>query len=146
MLPQVLVTAHLIAVLFLVGLSWTVAVVVYPSFAEAGRGGSWTAFHAAHSRRMTLVVATPWAVQGVAVAGLLLDRPEGVPFGWVLGAAVAGAATVLLTVFGAVPLHTRLGGGFDRSLHRRLERSHVWRTLAWTLAGVVAVVMQVLSR
>jgi hypothetical protein len=139
-LPQLLLTAHLVAVLFLVGLSWTVAVVVYPGFAEVGDG--WTRFHAAHSRRMTLVVAPPWAVQGVTVLGLLLDRPAGVPLGWVLVAGAAGAATVLLTVLGAVPMHTRLGAGFDRALHRRLERSHAWRTLAWTVAGAAAVVMQ----
>ncbi|MDQ1634755.1 MAG: hypothetical protein QOJ32_1564 [Frankiaceae bacterium] len=145
MLPQLLVTAHLIAVLFLTGLSWTVAVVVYPGFAQVGAGSTWTAFHAAHSRRMTLVVGPPWAVQGLAVAGLLLDRPDDVPLVWVLVAGVAGAATVLLTVFGAVPLHAQLGDGFDVGVHRRLERSHAWRTLAWTVAGVAAVVMQVLS-
>jgi hypothetical protein len=143
--PQLLVTAHLIAVLFLVGLSWTVAVVVYPGFAEAAAGGAWTAFHAAHSRRIAVAVGPAWAVQGLTVAGLLLERPAGVPLGWILLAAAAAAATVLVTVRGAVPLHARLGDGFDRGLHRQLQRSHAWRTLAWTVAGVAAVAMQLLD-
>ncbi len=145
MFPELLLTAHLVAVLFLVGLSWTVALVVYPGFVQAAAGGAWTAFHAAHSRRITLAVAPAWAVEGLTVAGLLLERPAGVPFGWILLAAAAGAMTVLVTALGAVPLHTRLGDGFDHALHRRLERTHALRTLAWTVAGVAAVAMQLLG-
>jgi hypothetical protein len=40
-----------------------------------------------------------------------------------------------------VPLHQRLGGGFDVDLHRRLKRSHAWRTLAWTVAAVAGLAM-----
>jgi hypothetical protein len=134
-LADVLVVAHAAASLFLAGLSWTVAVVVYPGFAEAGRGPQWGAFHAAHSRRITWVVGPPWAVEGLTVAGLLVTRPDGVPLWLVLLAGAAGAATVALTVLSAVPLHERLGPGFDHRLHRRLQRSHAWRTLAWSVAA-----------
>lgn len=142
-LAELLLYAHAAAVLFLAGLSWTVAVVVYPGFAEAA-GDDWSAFHTAHTRRITWVVGPPWAVQGLTVAGLLLTRPNGVPLGLVLLAAASAAATVALTVFAAVPLHERLGEGFDVVLHRRLLRSHWWRTAAWTVAAGAGLAMLVL--
>lgn len=141
MLTDVLVVAHATSVLFLAGLAWTVTVVVYPGFVEAGRGESWSEFHAAHSRRITYVVTPPWAVQGVTVLGLLFARPDGVPLWLVLLAGLAAAGTVLQTFLGAVPVHERLGEGFDRRLHRRLVRADAWRTGAWTVGAVLGVVM-----
>lgn len=138
---EVLVVAHAAAALFLAGLSWTVAVVVYPGFAQVGPSAAWASFHAAHSRRITLVVAPPWAVQGLAVAGLLVDQPAGVPLWLVLVAGVAAATTVATTVVGAVPVHTRLGAGFDPLLLRRLLRWHAVRTAAWTASAVLGVAM-----
>ncbi len=145
-MAEVLVVAHAVATLLLAGLSWTVAVVVYPGFAETGPSDCWRAVHDAHSRRMSIAVAPAWAVEGLTVAGLLLHRPAGVPLALVLLAAVAAAATVVLTVFGAVPLHVKLGQGYDPQLLRRLKMSHAWRTLAWTVAAATGMVMLLLSR
>lgn len=141
MLADVLVVAHAVSALFLAGLAWTVTVVVYPGFTEAGKGPSWAAFHAAHSRRITYVVTPPWAVQGITVVGLLLARPAGVPLWLVVLAGLAAAITVLETFLGAVPVHQRLGEGFDRRLHRRLVRADAWRTGAWSVAAVLGLVM-----
>jgi hypothetical protein len=143
--PDVLVVAYIVAAVFLTGLSWTVAVVVYPGFAEVGPSAAWPRFHAAHSRRITFVVAPPWAVQGLTVLGLLLDRPARVPFWLVLLTGLFAAATVLTTVVGAVPLHTRLVT-FDPMLLRRLLRWHAARTGAWTASAACGVVMLVLAR
>lgn len=141
MLADVLVVAHAVAVLFLAGLAWTVTVVVYPGFVQVGRAPSWTEFHTAHSRRITYLVAPPWAVQGVTVVGLLFARPDGVSLWLVLLAGFAAAVTVLETFLGAVPVHQRLGAGFDRRLHRRLVRADGWRTAAWTVAAGLGLVM-----
>lgn len=143
MLADLLVVAHAVAVLFLAGFAWTVTVVVYPGFVEAGRTAAWPDFHAAHSRRITYLVAPPWAVQGITLVGLLVTRPDGVPLGLVLLAGVAAAVTVLETFLGAVPVHQRLGSGFDRRLHRRLVRADAWRTGAWTVSAVLGVVLLV---
>lgn len=143
MLADLLLVAHAASVLFLAGLAWTVTVVVYPGFAGVGRTPAWPAFHAAHSRRITYVVGPPWAVQGMTVLGLLVTRPDGVGLGLVLLAGVAAVASVAWTALGAVPVHTRLGDGFDRRLHRLLLRANAWRTGAWTLAAGVALVMLV---
>jgi hypothetical protein len=141
----VLVVSQAVAAVFLAGLSWTVAVVVYPGFAEVG-SRSWTAFHAAHSRRIALLVGPPWAVQGLTVLGLLLDRPDGVPLWLVLLIGAAVATTVVTTIVGAVPIHERLGNGFDPALLRGLLRWHAFRTAAWTLAAGCGVAMAVLAQ
>lgn len=141
---DVLAVGHAVAALFLTGLSWTVAVVVYPGFAEVGRSDVWPRFHAAHSRRITWVVGPPWAVQGLTVLGLLLTRPDGVPLWLVLLGGVFAAATVATTVVGAVPVHVRLAE-FDPTLLRRLLRWHAVRTVAWTASAACGVAMLVLA-
>jgi hypothetical protein len=141
---DVLVVAHAIAAVFLTGLSWTVALVVYPGFAEVGPTEAWPRFHAAHSRRITLAVGPPWAVQGLTMLGLLIDRPADDPLWLVLLTAVAAAATVVTTVVGAVPIHTRLAT-FDPLLLRRLLRWHAARTLAWTASAAGGVALLVLA-
>jgi hypothetical protein len=36
-----------------------------------------------------------------------------------------------------IPLHHKLGVGFDADVHGRLVTSNWWRTAAWTLRGVL---------
>jgi hypothetical protein len=142
-LADLLTVGNAVATVFLTGLSWTIAVVVYPGFAEVGPTAAWSRFHDAHSRRISYVVGLPWAVQGVTGIGLLFDRPAGVPLWLVLLAGVAAAATVATTVVGAVPVHERLGHGFDPALLRSLLRWHWLRTVAWTLsAGCGVAILQ----
>ena len=45
----------------------------------------------------------------------------------------------LSTALIQVPLHQRLGGGFDAEVHSRLVTSNWIRTVAWTLRGLLAV-------
>jgi hypothetical protein len=142
---EVLVVAHAATTLFLAGLSWTVAIVVYPGFSLVADQSGWPAFHAAHSRRISFVVGPPWVVQGAAVAGLLAFRPSGVPLWLVLAAAAAGLATVGTTVIGAVPLHSRLGDAPDPQMLRRLRRWHWWRTVAWTVSAALGLTMLLLA-
>ena len=104
--------AHAVATCLLAGVVWVVQLVVYPGFLAVGPTSAWPAFHASHSRGMTLVVAVPWAVEGAALAVLLLRRPAGVPTWLVLLAAALGLATVVVTLGVSVPLHERLGAGF----------------------------------
>jgi hypothetical protein len=132
-----LLVVHALAVAFLTGLSWVVQVVVYPSFRVVGPTAAWPAFHAAHSRGLVRAVGLPWAVQGVTLAALLVDRPDGVPPALALLAGALGAATVALTVLGAVPQHQRLTA-YDDEPVRTLLVVHAWRTAAWTAGLVVA--------
>ncbi len=142
---MLLLTVHAAAVWVLLGLSTTVQRVVYPAFAHVGPTSAWAAAHALHLRRISQVVALPWLVQGVTTAALLLlSRPAGVPL-WLVGlTAVLAAATVGLTVLGAVPAHDRLAS-YDEQTLARLLRASAWRTAAWAGGSVCAATMLVLA-
>lgn len=141
---MLLLLAHAAAVCALAGMVWTVQLVVYPAFLLVGpplaHTPAWAAFHEAHSRGITVAVGAPWAVQGVTCALLLVDRPAGVPLVLALLAGALGLATVVLTLAVQVPLHTRLGQGYDEALARRLLRTNRARVAVWTAAAVVALV------
>ena len=130
-----LLLVHLTATAVLTGLVWVVQLVVYPSFRLVGGGPSWPAFHAAHSRAVVVAVGPPWAVQGVTVAALLVRDGPG-PLLLLTGA--LALATVVVTVTVSVPLHTRLGRGYDDALARRLVATNWLRTAAWSAGTVCA--------
>lgn len=125
-----LMAANLALTGCMTGLIWFVQIVHYPLMWQ-DLGPSFPAWHAAHTRRTTCVVA-PLMFLEMLVAGMLAVRPGDV------GAPVASAALALLAVAWAstfmiqVPLHGRLSHGFDPEAHRALCRSNWIRTLAWT--------------
>ena len=136
-----LLLAHAAATCALAGLVWVVQLVVYPAFLTVGPTAAWAVHHQAHSRAMGLAVMVPWAVHGVTCALLLLRRPDGVPLPLVLAAGALGLVTVVVTVAVSVPLHTRLGAGYDPALAQRLIATNWWRTAAWTGSAAVALAM-----
>ena len=138
---DVLLLVHAVATAWLAGLVWTVQLVVYPGFGEVGRTSAWTAVHEAHTRRMTLAVAPPWAVQGLVLAALLLRRPDDVPLGLLAAAAVLAAGPVVVTALVSVPMHVRLEHGWDDAAWRRLVRTNWLRTATWTAGAVVAALL-----
>jgi hypothetical protein len=138
------VVAHAVATLVLVGVIWTIQVVHYPLFAAVGADG-FVAYEAAHSTRITALIALPWAVQGLTTIILLVAPPAGVPRWLVWLAAVLAALPVLVTVTMSVPAHQQLAGGFDVAAHARLVTTNWLRTVAWSAHGVVATVLLVLT-
>jgi hypothetical protein len=123
-----LLVAHAVATCWLAGLVWTVQLVVYPAFARVGPGPGWASAHQQHSDRMVLAVGPPWAVQGLALLLLLLRRPDGVPLLLLAAAGVLAAVPVAVTVLVSVPMHVRLGRGWDDDAWRRLLRTNWLRT------------------
>lgn len=111
------------------GFQLTVDRVVYPALAEVGRE-PWARSHAAHSRRITPVVAAIYPALVLVVAWQLLAHP-GVAAGWV--AAAGGLLAVVTTALVAAPTHGRLGRdvteGERQRLLRRLARADHVRTL-----------------
>lgn len=121
----------------MVGVIWMVQLVQYPGFLRVG-AGDFSAFHAFHSERISLVVGPLMAIEGLAALWLLVQRPAGVSFGVAaLGAALLAVA-LLTTLFVSVPLHGRLANGFDAEAVRRLVATNWIRTAAWTARGAVA--------
>jgi len=136
------VLAHLVSTLVLVGIIWTVQLVHYPLMALVPPD-RFVAYESAHAPRMAAVVMLPWSVQGVTTAWLLVAPPVGVPFTLVLAAAVAASVPVLVTIAASVPAHTRLASGFDAGVHRRLVTTNWLRTAAWTMHGAIALAIAV---
>lgn len=140
-----LLALHAAAAWCMTGIGWTIHVVHYPlfGFVDPAR---WEGFHAQHSRRISTVVAIPWAAQGVTTAALLLGRPEGVSWVLVVAIAICAALTVVATLALAVPVHQRLASGPDPVLARRLVTTGWVRTLAWTAdAGLATVALLLIS-
>jgi len=131
---RVALLVQLATTLPLAGLTWLVQIVSYPLFARVG-AEEFPAYHAAHSRLITFVVAPLMFFElAAAVAGLhFLDASLPLEFAW-LGAALA-ISVWLLTLFVSVPQHRVLAQRFDARAHRLLVSTNWLRTIAWTLRG-----------
>jgi hypothetical protein len=121
---------------YLTGLSWTVGLVVYPSFSKVGPD-RWAAFHRQHMRQITWAVGPAWALQGLALVWWLLDAPTGT-LGWAAGAGACAVGTVVLTVAVAVQRHQELERGFDEATATSLLRTHHVRSVLWTASALLA--------
>lgn len=110
-------TALLAATALHAGFQAVVTVVVYPALSEV-RPEAWASAHAAHSRRITYLVAPLYAVVAAACVWALLTQP------WSAGTVVAllgNAVAAGLTAASAAPTHGRLGReGREDPLVRRL--------------------------
>ena len=140
-LDELLLWAHAASTAGLAGLAWVVQLVVYPAFLVTGPTPVWPQVHADHTRRTGLVVALPWAVQGLTLAALLVRRPDDLPLALLLLTGVLAATTVAVTVVSSVPLHTRLAQGYDEALARRLIATNWLRTAAWTAGAACALTL-----
>lgn len=133
--PSVLLF-HLLLTCALLGLVWTVQVVIYPGLAGVGRE-AFPAWHAAYTTRIGWLVGPLM----LAEAGSAL---------WLLGQGLRSPAFLLSvgllalvwlsTALVQVPLHQRLAQGFDATAQQRLVRTNWLRTAAWTLRAVCLLV------
>jgi len=124
------------------GFQAVVTVVVYPALADAGRSapGTWAVVHAAHSRRVGVLVAPVYLVVLATWAWVFAAvplTPALVVSG--VGSAVAGLTTAAV----AAPTHARLGReGPAAGLLARLLAADRVRCVGAVLA-LVAVVLAV---
>ena len=105
------------------GFQLVVTAVVYPALADVP-ADRWEEAHAAHSRRITWVVAPLYAAVAGGCAWSLRSRPVAAPVAVALaGHAVAAGTTALV----AAPTHGRLGrdGGRPELLRRLLRADRV---------------------
>lgn len=142
-MPPVLVV-HLMTVCAYAGFQWTVRVVVYPQFSRVP-ASDFPAYEAAHQRRLSFVVGPLFAALVVTTALLLVLRPPTVPW-W----AAAGSAALLVIVLGttaglAVPLHRRLGAGWDIDAHTALVRADGVRVAAASANVVLVAALALLA-
>lgn len=142
----ILALVHVVATWFMVGLIWTIHFVHYPLFAFVGED-TYVAFQAEHVERIGRILLVPWAIEGGCVAILLFlvmrgqHRRLALP---VIIGAVAMAVILGISGFLSAPAHGELADGFDAAVHSDLMLADLFRTLAWTLRGVIAVWIVVL--
>lgn len=132
--------AHLGATLAMVGLIWVVQLVHYPLFAQVG-ADTFGAYHTAHTRQITWIVAPTMGIELVTGGALVAVPPSGVP-----SAALWLGFALLLVVWGStaliqMPLHARLARGFDMLLIERLVATNWLRTLAWSARAALVLWM-----
>ena len=112
------------------GFQGVVTVVVYPALAAPAVAGDWQVVHAAHSRRIVLLVAPLYLIVAAVCVWTLAVGPRG---GWTLVALAGHAVAAGVTAVSAAPSHGRLGrdGRTDREL------AHLLTADRWRLAATV---------
>ncbi|WP_448638939.1 DUF1772 domain-containing protein [Geodermatophilus sp. URMC 63] len=138
-----LLVVHLALTAAYAGFQWTVRALVYPQFAGVP-AAAFPAYERAHQRRVSRVVGPLFAGQAGTTLWLLAARPGRVPLAPVLAGAACLAVVLGVTALLAVPLHRRLGEGWDAGAHRRLLRVDTVRAVAAT-AGTLAAAWLVLT-
>jgi len=119
---------------YLVGLSVTVGLVTYPSFARVGEV-DWARFHDHHSVRISWAVGGAWAAQVLGLVWWLGRGNAGIAY-WIT--ALAAVAAIAITLLVAVPVHHQLSHARSASVLARLRRVHAVRTACWLVAAVAA--------
>jgi hypothetical protein len=137
---EVVLVANLVATLVMVGVIWFVQIVHYPLLAIVPiDSASSTAL--IHQRRTAFVVGLPMAVEGFSTLALLGAAPTEVWWWmpWMGGVllAVALGSTVLLSV----PRHAEMAQNPTPEVGRALVRTNWPRTIAWSLRGVLGIIM-----
>jgi hypothetical protein len=139
-LPQLLLTTHLAATLFMTGLIWFVQIVHYPLFSMVSRS-AFPDYEVRHTALTTWIVAPPMLVELVTAVLLFGVRPVNVSTrDLTLGLALL-AVTWFSTALLQVPYHEALKRGFDAAAHRRLVSTNWVRTVAWSLRGLLVLKM-----
>ncbi len=134
-----LLAAQAAATLVMVGVIWMCQVAHYPLLGDVG--SALPQYQERNVRLTTRVVGLPMLVELATVIALLIWRPAAIP----LWSALLGAALLVViwaaTVLFSVPMHGRLGHGYDPAAHRRLVTTNWIRTLAWSARGVLVLWM-----
>lgn len=142
----ILALVHLVATWFMVGLIWTIHFVHYPLFSFVGES-EYRDYQAEHVERIGRVLLVPWAIEGVCLAALLILILRGHYRKLALPVLIgAGAMAIILGIsaFFSAPAHGKLADGFDAAVHSDLMLADLFRTLAWTVRGAIAVWIVVL--
>jgi hypothetical protein len=126
---------ELFSTLMLAGLIWTIQIVHYPLLARVG-ADVFIAYEREHCTRITWVVAPLMFLEltsNLALAYLSGWDPN------VCGRLGLVFIIWFSTAFIQVPLHRRLGAGYDASAIRSLVRTNWIRTAAWSARATILV-------
>jgi len=140
-LIKLILMAHAGATWFMVGLIWFVQIVHYPLMGVVP-ADAFPAYERAHQRRTTWVVGIVMLIEVSAAILLALVPHEpilGMPMRWI---GLAFLVLIWVSTFAVqVPFHGRLASGFDRAVWSGLVATNWLRTIAWTVRGIVALLL-----
>jgi len=122
------------------GLIWFVQVVHYPLFSFIGRE-HFDEYERLHQVRTTWVVAPLMSIEALTASLILVSdlTPADRTLAWV--GWILLLVIWLSTAFLQVPLHRRLATVYDSQAAARLASSNWVRTIAWTLRGLIALML-----
>jgi hypothetical protein len=132
----IVVSIHLVATFYMLGLIWLVQIVHYPLLAKVGKE-YFIAYEQAHTQWITPVVAIPMFAELFTGLFLLADKPAWLPQWANILSILLIAAVWLSTIFIQVPLHNQLLNGFNQAAHFWLVTTNWIRTAAWTLRSIL---------
>lgn len=131
--------AHAAATWMMVGIIWFVQLNAYPIMGRVGPG-EFPAYERCHQMRTAFAVIPPMLVELLASILLVIVPPAGGRVLPLIGLVMVGAIWAS-TFLVQVPLHERLGQGFDAGVHARLVRGNWVRTALWSARGVLALLL-----
>lgn len=136
---RLILLAQFAATMFMVGLIWFVQIVHYPLYANVGRE-PFPEYEALHNRLTTWVVGPAMLIEMLSALIFLKYAPnESTSLAWIgLGLLVViWVSTATLSV----PAHDVLTAGFAADAWQKLVSTNWIRTIAWTLRGVILMVI-----
>ncbi|MCS6834917.1 MAG: hypothetical protein NZ750_02735 [Anaerolineae bacterium] len=137
---KLVLLGHTASTLYMMGAIWVIQAVHYNLFNLVGRE-AFPSYHSAHVTMITPIVGLPMLLEALTAFLLLIDPPPGVPSLLLLiGLGLVGLVW-LMTMMVQVPLHNALAFGFDQARYEALVASNWVRTIAWTLRGLLALVI-----
>lgn len=116
---------------FMTGLIWFVQVVHYPLMASVG-WDRFSTYSQQHQARTTWVVAGPMLTEACLTIWTVVSNPQLIQKPWYIASSLLLVAIWASTAFLQVPLHQKLGLGFDEHRIHKLVRTNWIRTIAWT--------------
>ena len=136
---KLMLLTHVFATLFMVGLIWFVQIVHYPLYSSVGRE-HFPEYEALHNRLTTWVVGPAMIVEMVTAVTLLRYSPNSSALLVWIGLALL-AVIWLSTATLSVPAHNALTVEFSATAYRKLVSTNWIRTLAWSMRGLIVMVM-----
>ena len=140
MIDLIIFLVHVSSTLIMFGIIWFVQLAHYPLLGYIGRK-EFVGYEKAYVQKIM-----PYAILVLSaelITGILLVwiKPLNISFVQVLSGLILLAVIWLSTWVIQVPLHKKLGFGFDKKSHDLLVKSNWVRTGAWTLRAFLVIWM-----
>lgn len=136
---KLILLAQVFSTCFMIGLIWFVQIVHYPLYAKVGRE-QFPEYEALHNRLTTWVVGPAMLAEMVTALALLRYTSTGsTSLAWLGLGLLIGVWVSTATL--SVPAHHALTAGFSAGVWQKLVSTNWIRTAAWSVRGVVVMMI-----